>query len=89
MLTSLASTSQWKIEWPMWDTTTILATTFAGLTGLGIFIGAVMSVLTYRATGEIHVMINSRMDELLKATKTSANLTGRQEERDLTKKENM
>jgi hypothetical protein len=70
----------------MWDTATILATVFAGLTGTGIFVGAVMSILTYRATGEIHVMINSRMDELLRATKESANLTGRQEQRDEEKK---
>lgn len=42
----------------------------------------IVALLSLRATKEVHYLINSRMTELLKTTKSEANLQGRQEGRE-------
>ncbi len=42
----------------------------------------IVSIRTHSATREVHLSVNSRMDELLRVTKTSGIAEGRKAERD-------
>ena len=49
-------------------------------------VAAVVSLLNRWALQKLHLQINSRLDELLEATRKSARAEGRQDERDSQKK---
>jgi len=64
------------------DIVAILTLVIAGIAALGVFGSMLLGFFNRKSIQEIHVAINSRMDELLRVSKEQANSAGRQEERD-------
>ena len=52
------------------------------MTAAAAFAAVVVSIINLRKISEIHIIINSRMTELLRETQTNAKAAGVKEERD-------